>query len=683
MERAFSRVTKEAIDQSPQPGDQSLDGWWIRSQSNWTGGAGYRFMEPIGESPIERSFHWSYGVDPWTEGRLTLHRKPGQACEFQCGLTVPGDPQIASFGAHMYISYGLAVYRFDLQDVRTPGWTFSGLPAPFATFPSRITQLVAAGNSLLASTLSNGVYKVDGATNPNMFTATQGSIRMWWVKERLLLASGRTLWEQPIPSTTVDLSTQTPVISIQESTWEWVSATDTPASIFVAGRGANSSSITAIGLDDSGSLPELDSPIVVAEFPRPESVLNIRSYLGTYLMISTTAGVRLGIVDNDSRTSIDRLTYGPLLRTPVLTSDFSFFDKYAYAAVADAGEGRSGLIRFDLSEVSNETRVAWAFDVRVDTGHRIIAQEILGRDYVFMVSLVGNRAHLWTSTPFNRTEDYGVIQSGNVRMGSTIAKNWSRVALEARPPMRGAVAAFLVSNEYEAEVGRMTNPEYKAEWRVNDPRVQSGYVALRLVIARGALPEGLEPPPPPDPEPDIIPDPEPAPPAEPGEESWNSLRVLTWRNARDTFLTWRDFILNEPDDGVAGGVGIGGVVVNPVETDETPETGETVTGSPILESWAIRAIPAIERTELMRIPLLCFDLEKDTRGQQVGRVGAALERYDELVERTRGGVVVKMRNLNTQRTYRCVVDDMSFRQTAKDNRGSGFGGVVDLVVRVL
>ena len=46
-QRGLSKVVKDQLDTSTDPGDNSLQGWWTRSQTDWSGGSGSDYMEPI------------------------------------------------------------------------------------------------------------------------------------------------------------------------------------------------------------------------------------------------------------------------------------------------------------------------------------------------------------------------------------------------------------------------------------------------------------------------------------------------------------------------------------------------------------------------------------------------------------------------------------------------------------
>jgi len=71
--RQTAPYRKEQFDNQTEPGEQSLTGWWLRSQSSFHEGAGITFYDP-GLIPGEGTsrFADSKGVDVWTEGQVTL-----------------------------------------------------------------------------------------------------------------------------------------------------------------------------------------------------------------------------------------------------------------------------------------------------------------------------------------------------------------------------------------------------------------------------------------------------------------------------------------------------------------------------------------------------------------------------------------------------------------------------------
>lgn len=72
--RSTSEFKKEQIDQTTEPGEQSLKGWWYRSQSSFHLGAGIRFFNPVTDPSGKNRFNDSCGVNVFTAGQVSLLR---------------------------------------------------------------------------------------------------------------------------------------------------------------------------------------------------------------------------------------------------------------------------------------------------------------------------------------------------------------------------------------------------------------------------------------------------------------------------------------------------------------------------------------------------------------------------------------------------------------------------------
>jgi hypothetical protein len=70
--RVTAQYRKQQIDQSREPGEQTLTGWWVRSQSSFHFGQGIKFFEPIQDESLRFQYTESKGIDVWTKGQATL-----------------------------------------------------------------------------------------------------------------------------------------------------------------------------------------------------------------------------------------------------------------------------------------------------------------------------------------------------------------------------------------------------------------------------------------------------------------------------------------------------------------------------------------------------------------------------------------------------------------------------------
>ena len=75
-QRPYVRQTapfrKQQFDNQAEPGEQSLTGWWLRSQSSFHYGAGIKFYGPAQDESLRFQFNKSKGVDIWEKGQVTL-----------------------------------------------------------------------------------------------------------------------------------------------------------------------------------------------------------------------------------------------------------------------------------------------------------------------------------------------------------------------------------------------------------------------------------------------------------------------------------------------------------------------------------------------------------------------------------------------------------------------------------
>ena len=70
--RVTAKYRKEQYDQTREAGEQSLTGWWFRSQSTFHLGAGIKYFEPAQDESLRFQYTESKGVEVFTKGQVTL-----------------------------------------------------------------------------------------------------------------------------------------------------------------------------------------------------------------------------------------------------------------------------------------------------------------------------------------------------------------------------------------------------------------------------------------------------------------------------------------------------------------------------------------------------------------------------------------------------------------------------------
>lgn len=90
--RVTAQYRKQQIDQSREPGEQTLTGWWLRSQSSFHFGQGIKFFEPIQDESLRFQYTESKGLDVWTRGQATLLKSVASQHTVTGGIQTNGRP---------------------------------------------------------------------------------------------------------------------------------------------------------------------------------------------------------------------------------------------------------------------------------------------------------------------------------------------------------------------------------------------------------------------------------------------------------------------------------------------------------------------------------------------------------------------------------------------------------------
>ena len=362
-EMPYRRVTaqyrKQQVDQSREPGEQTLTGWWVRSQSSFHFGAGAKFFEPAQDESLRFQYTESKGLDVWTRGQATLLNDTASFYSGAAAAQLIG----VNDGTNdcIYVTDGTALKKI------TTGGT-----------PSTIAQAGTASTIFSLTTDGSNYYFINGTrvhkgsvgaspADAEIYTAastTRATIR--FVKQRLILAKENVLYELNA-NATASAALPTALFTHPNSSWVWSSISEGPQAIYVSGYDPNgtSSSVFKIGLDPTTpntlGFPTLETPTVIIDMPNGERINDFDVYLGTYAILATSLGFRGGVSDLNGN-----IQYGALLFSDAACNSIAFRDRFAY--IATTVDGEAGLVKVDLSTtvLANSLYFPWAWDLVAD-----------------------------------------------------------------------------------------------------------------------------------------------------------------------------------------------------------------------------------------------------------------------------------------------------------------------------
>lgn len=474
--RVTAQYRKQQYDQTREAGEQSLTGWWFRSQSSFHLGQGIKYFEPAQDESLRFQYTQSQGVDIWTKGQVTLLNTTVRA------LTSANTPIIigANDGTNdcLVVADGIELKKITMSnDTATVStYTQAGTKSTIFDLTTDGTRYwfingthVHRGN--ITSGSSTEIYSAAATTNA----------RIKYVKQRLIAAVNKTLYELD-PAHTGGGALPTTVFSYAhpQNDWIWTTISEGPNAIYVGGYSRKNSSIYKITLDltnaNSLGFPELNIPTVVVDLPEGEIINTFDTYLGTYAVLCTSKGVRVGVLGSDGS-----ISYGPLLFEGECT-DVVFRDKFAY--VSTIQDGTSGLVRIDLSQpvVPNSLVFAYAWDIYA-SGETTTSNSTAFLGSTDRVAFCVPGDGVWI-------ESYGVkVSSGYLKTGfvryNTLEGKLFKLLTPRIDTTDGGINIFSIGyDNTEYSIGSFAEDSVVSEIGVQYPVGAQEYLGFKFVLTR-------------------------------------------------------------------------------------------------------------------------------------------------------------------------------------------------------
>jgi hypothetical protein len=478
-EQPYRRVTaqyrKQQIDQTREPGEQTLTGWWVRSQSSFHLGAGIKYFEPIQEESLRFQYTESKGIDVWTRGQATLLN---DTASFYSGAA-PAQMIGVNDGTNdcIIVSDGSALKKITSAGSAST-YTLAGTASTIYSLTTNGTEYFFVNGS----TVHRG--NISGSTSDTeIYTAsstTRATIR--YVKQRLIVAIGPAIYELN-PNASASTALPTALYTHPNSSWVWSSISEGPQAIYISGYDPNgtSSSVFKIILDpttpNSLGFPTLETPTVIIDLPTGERINDFDVYLGTYAVLATSAGFRVGVAD-----ATGDVQYGPLLFRDAACTAIAFKDSYAY--IATKVDGEAGLVRTDLSTtvIASALYFPWAWDL-IAAGTSATASQ---------VAFFGNSDRLAFSTGNNIWAEAttlvasGYLRTGYIRYNTLETKIYKLLQARIDTTNGGINIDSIDSVDTEYRIGTFSQGSSVPEINVNYPTTAQEYLGFRFTLSRSA-----------------------------------------------------------------------------------------------------------------------------------------------------------------------------------------------------
>ena len=488
--RETAPFRKDQFDNGQEPGEQSLTGWWIRSQSSFHTGTGIKFFDPATADANGRfRFTDSRNIDIWTKGQATLLKETAN----MSGVTTGVYKLISGVSTTTDVVVGYIPGSTTIKSLQADG-TVVTTYAPTnlgnildGTVVTDGTRLFIADNDHIYVGPLNAA-----ATGWTEYYVTGTRATLAWVKQRLVGAVTNSIYELT-GATGSALPLPTPLYTHPNTAWTWTSISEGGTAIYAAGYAGGNSAIYKFTLTTAtGSLPTLTSAITAAQLPIGEYVNKIEYYLG-YLMIGTNKGVRAAIISEQDGS----INYGPLIiEESNGVYDFAFRDKFVW--VTGSIGGYAGLYRIDLGTELEPLRFAYATDAFLDgvTGYAT-SVDFVGNTNQIAFTTSGSNGIAIQSGEYTGTTgalaSTGYLTTGYIRYGTLEPKNFKRLFGRGDFTFGSMVLETVDRDGVEYDHITYDSSITPIEVTTSSPPNAQEYVAYKFILARDIVTTSLGP----------------------------------------------------------------------------------------------------------------------------------------------------------------------------------------------
>lgn len=675
--RETAPYRRQQIDQTREPGEQSLLGWWLRSQSSFHFGAGVKFQEPTQGETVGYRFYKSAGVDTWDVGNVRLLRTVANVITPSATPLVVGGVDSAGVDVAL-VADGTSLKRL-IADGTSSTLTWGGTGTILALAQDGINYYAADSTGIYRGPLTGAAPGALVFTHPS--TATR--VTMSWVKQRLIaginhevheivpIASALNVTAAQIQSNVATLTTVSAhqfqvghrvtvatVGAAYNGTWCVSAVTSNTVSYSVvaadAAYAAATGTVVLASNNDRPIYAHSNSAWVWSGVAEGPNAIYVSGYSGTSSSI-----IKVSLDTDGTLPTLTRaITVAEMPDGEYVTSIASYVGKFLtigtnrgvrVGTIDTSGYATSGFITYGpLTVIANGTDTIYD---RTISGARVTGFTFQDRfAYATVTNMIDNG---------NNTLSSGLVR---IDLSREVGQNQMAWATDLRTMNTGMVSGV-------AELG--------ASGRKIIAATDGVYLeSTGQLVADGYLQTGL-------------------------------IRYLTMEDKHFKLIKPRyelpmqgDIeVFKVPPTGVASSIIRVTTSVDPTYDltvgQEAPSeamafrfklfrNATTDTVSPVFHGYQLKSLPAVRRSRQLTIPLMNFDFEEDRNNVGIGYEGRAMDRIIRLETLESAGDTIVIQDFTIGETVQAVVESVQFVRTTPPSRAfRGFGGILYVTARTV
>ena len=680
--RVTAQYRKQQIDQSREPGEQTLTGWWLRSQSSFHLGQGIKYFEPAQDESLRFQYTESKGVNVWDKGQVTLINDVDVGHNTTTAIQSNGKPgqylrSIEWTKSGNTYQGCLLLDGYDINKVYptiTANVTIKALTSNVATLTTSTAHGMAVGMTVDVAGVDatfNGSYTITAVTSTTLSYAKTAS--------------------------NVVSQASTGTVSSNDTHFQDYATVGAYKVYAYCDDGVYAYWIALI--DDSGT----DKTAMYKKLLNDDATVAPTEMFKTTSIIVNTAQMEFTkerIVTCINNKVFEISTTATSLPSAVYTHPV---DNFVYTTITSSGAaiyvagysgGQSNIQKFTLSSAGAMPTLTSAI-----TAAEMPVGELIFRIYYYLgYMLIGTSKGVRVSA----VSDDGSLAYGPLLFESEqpvydfAARDryvWCATNVDGFPgttridlgqPLGQLIFPYAWDTYYNGTVNRLTtacafiNGTDRLAFTTNKTTTD-GAVYIETATGTGRLvAEGY---------------------IQTGYIRYNTTENKLFKVIFPRFDSTNGGLNIKSVDSAGVEYDLGtfaqtGLIqeVNtqyPVGPQEYVGYKFTMTRSstdntkgPLFTGYQLKALPAVPRQRLIQYPLLCFDRESDKFGVMVGYDGRAWDRMEQLEAVENAGDSIRIEDFRTGESYIGLIEEMDFiNRTPTDKRFSGFGGILIVTIR--
>jgi hypothetical protein len=687
--RVTAQYRKQQIDQSREPGEQTLTGWWLRSQSSFHYGQGIKFFEPIQEESLRFQYTESKGVDVWTKGQATLLKSVSNQHITTGGIRTDGRPWqlMRSIQWDKDSNTYNGVLLSDEYDVDkifpaiTVSITNKALTTNVATLTTSAAHGLSTGMQITITGVDatfNGAYRITSVPTTTTFTyaktatnvtSTPVSPAGTGVADVIHFVDYNVGTDDPVYALCDDgvyaywvtndtasgkLEVNKKILTADSTTSPTVMFTSPSITVTNAVMEYTKERIIMCVNDSIYEFPtsQASMPTAVYQHKDPDHIFTSVTSSGAAIYISGYSGIQSNIYKFTLITT-SGATGGsmPTLSSAITAAELPVGEivfKIAYY-LGNMCIGTNQGVR--LADVN-------ALDGSVTYGALIFESDQPVYDFAF------RDRYIWCATGVD-----GQVGTTRIDMGQPLGNLQFPYAWDLYSST-DTLGHYTTACAFLGDTNRLT---FCNAGNGSDGTV---YVeAASELMAQGTLRTGYV--------------------------RYNTLELKIYKLMQARVDTTNGGLYVDSVDYADNFFRIGtfsqGELVPEVNISYpqaaqeylgfqftlTRSTSDTSKG-PLFTGYQVKALPAIPRQRLIQYPLSCYDHESDHFGVEVGFEGSAYDRMSQLETVENLGDTIRVEDFRTGESYIGLIEEMSFvNTTPSDKRFTGYGGTLLVTIRTV